>query len=103
MRRPSDRPVAGRATRGLAPESLARRGIARTFQNLQVSINLCAIENVMVGAHMRLDSGWRPGWRARRASPRSERAVREEAAELLAFVGCGAYLELGRADAVRSA
>ena len=82
----------GEEVAGLPPESLARRGVARTFQNLQVSMNLSAIENVMVGAHLRLNSSllaamarW-PGLAAR------DREVREEAAELLAFVGCGAYL-----------
>ena len=46
----------GEEVAGLPPESLARRGVARTFQNLQVSMNLSAIENVMVGAHLRLNS-----------------------------------------------
>ena len=82
----------GEEVAGLAPESLARRGVSRTFQNLQVSMNLSAIENVMIGAHLRLNSSllaamarW-PGLAAR------DRATREEAADLLAFVGCGAYV-----------
>ena len=76
---------------GMTPEALARRGVSRTFQNLQISMNLSAIENVMIGAHLRLNSSllaamirW-PGLSAR------DRATREEAAELIAFVGCGAY------------
>ncbi len=77
---------------GMAPEALARRGVSRTFQNLQISMNLSALENVMIGAHLRLNSSlvaamarW-PGLSAR------DRAAREEAAELMAFVGCGAYV-----------
>ena len=46
----------GEEVAGMAPESLARRGVSRTFQNLQVSMNLSAIENVMLGAHLRLNS-----------------------------------------------
>ncbi len=46
----------GEEVAGLAPESLARRGVSRTFQNPQVSMNLSAIENVMIGAHLRLNA-----------------------------------------------
>jgi branched-chain amino acid transport system ATP-binding protein len=35
----------------LAPERLARRGLSRTFQNLQIFSHLTALENVMVGRH----------------------------------------------------
>ena len=45
----------GEPIHGLAPDTLARRGMARTFQNLQICMNMTAIENVMVGAHLRLD------------------------------------------------
>lgn len=37
---------------GATPESLAARGLARTFQNLQVFFRMSALENVMVGAHI---------------------------------------------------
>jgi len=40
---------------GMAPHRLAMLGIARTFQNLQICINMDALENVMVGSHLRLD------------------------------------------------
>jgi branched-chain amino acid transport system ATP-binding protein len=36
----------------LAPHELARRGMSRTFQNLQVFFRMSAIENVMVGRHL---------------------------------------------------
>jgi branched-chain amino acid transport system ATP-binding protein len=36
---------------GLTPDQLARRGLSRTFQNLQIFFRLTAIENVMVGRH----------------------------------------------------
>ena len=56
-RRPPARSgCAARRSRGCRRRALARRGVARTFQNLQVSMNLSAIENVMVGAHLRLNS-----------------------------------------------
>ncbi len=36
---------------GLKPDKLARRGLSRTFQNLQVFFRMTALENVMVGRH----------------------------------------------------
>ena len=45
----------GEPIQGKSPNELAERGVARTFQNLQVCMNMSAIENVMVGAHLRLD------------------------------------------------
>ncbi len=82
----------GAEVSGLPPEALARRGVSRTFQNLQWARGLSAIENVMLGAHLKINSGllaamvrW-PGLAA------GDRRLREKAAELMAFVGCGAYV-----------
>lgn len=81
----------GQAVAGAAPSDLARLGMSRTFQNLQVCMNMSAIENVMVGAHLRLSQGLLasvlhlPGLR------RADRACRDRAAELMDFVGVGAY------------
>lgn len=89
----------GEAIHGKSPNELARRGVARTFQNLQICMNMSAIENVMVGAHLRLDRnlfkaalGF-PGIRKR------DRALSDEAAELMGFVGLGQYVGT-RADAM---
>jgi branched-chain amino acid transport system ATP-binding protein len=84
---------------GRAPHDLAAMGVARTFQNLQVCMNMSALENVMVGAHLHLDRGMikamlrLPGLSAR------EEALREEAAELMRFVGLERYLDAS-ADAM---
>ncbi|MGA9083195.1 MAG: ATP-binding cassette domain-containing protein, partial [Pseudolabrys sp.] len=43
--------LAGEAVTGLAPDQLARRGLSRTFQNLQVFSRMSVLENVMVGRH----------------------------------------------------
>jgi branched-chain amino acid transport system ATP-binding protein len=42
----------GEDVTSLAPEQLARRGMSRTFQNLQVFFRMTAAENVMVGRHI---------------------------------------------------
>ena len=89
----------GEAIHGRAPSELARRGVARTFQNLQICMNMSAIENVMVGAHLRLD---RNPFKAALRLPslrRRDRELRAEAAQLMEFVGLGQYVE-ARADAM---
>ncbi len=87
----------GEPIQGKSPNELAERGVARTFQNLQICMNMSAIENVMVGAHLRLDRNLFKAalrWPSLRAH---DRELRQEAAELMAFVGLGAYTN-ARAD-----
>ena len=48
---------AGEDVTGLAPHALARRGLSRTFQNLQVFFRMTALENVMVGRHRHETTG----------------------------------------------
>jgi len=43
--------LAGEDVTGLAPDQLARRGLSRTFQNLQIFSRMSVLENVMVGRH----------------------------------------------------
>ena len=89
----------GESIQGKSPNQLAERGMARTFQNLQVCMNMTAIENVMVGAHLRLDRNIVkaclrfPGLRSRDAQ------LREEAAELMRFVGLERFID-ARADSM---
>jgi len=67
--------------------ALARQGLARTFQNLQLFFNMSIIENVMLGRHRHLERGF---WRCLAHSPRiarSERACRERALAILQRVG----------------
>ena len=42
---------------GLKPHEVAARGIARTFQNIRLFGNLSALENVMIGRHVRTRAG----------------------------------------------
>ncbi|MEM5316013.1 ABC transporter ATP-binding protein [Paraburkholderia sp. JHI869] len=51
----------GEDVTGYAPEQLAARGIARTFQHGRVFGNLSVLDNVLMGAHVRLRSA-RRGW-----------------------------------------
>jgi branched-chain amino acid transport system ATP-binding protein len=43
--------LAGEDVTALPPEALARRGLSRSFQNLQIFFRMSALDNVMVGRH----------------------------------------------------
>ena len=82
---------------GRSPEQLAKRGLARTFQNLQICMNMSALENVMVGAHLRLDRNLLKAGLRWPALAGRDRQLRAEAAELMDFVGLERY-RASRAD-----
>jgi branched-chain amino acid transport system ATP-binding protein len=81
----------GRDITRLRPEALARLGVSRTFQNLQVCLNMSALENVMVGAHLRQNAGFVAGMLRLPALARAERACRQEASDWMSFVGLEGY------------
>ena len=72
------------------PHRVAAAGIARTFQNIRLFANMSALENVMVGRHVRTRAGVigavlrTPGTRA------EERAIHERSFALLEYVGLAA-------------
>jgi branched-chain amino acid transport system ATP-binding protein len=78
---------------GLAPQTLAARGMARTFQNLQVCMNMSAIENVMVGAHLRQNTGLIAGLLSLPRLRADDRACRAEALAVMAQVGVAVYAD----------
>jgi branched-chain amino acid transport system ATP-binding protein len=89
----------GEAIGGKSPNELATRGVARTFQNLQICMNMSAIENVMVGAHLRLDRNLIKAALRLPSLKKRDAEMRQEAADLMAFVGLEKYIE-ARADAM---
>lgn len=78
---------------GKAPFELARRGMSRTFQNLQICMNMTALENVMVGRHLHLNRNFLAAMFRFPTVVRGDRACREKAAELMEFVGTGQYIK----------
>ena len=82
----------GELVTGRAPHELARKGVARTFQNLQICMNMTAIENVMVGGHLSVDRNLIKGMLRFPSLRRADAVLRERAAELMAYVGLDAYL-----------
>jgi branched-chain amino acid transport system ATP-binding protein len=83
---------AGEDLTGRRPHEFAARGIARTFQNLQIFFNMSALENVMVGRHLHERCGLLAAMLRLPRVARAERDCRERSAELMRFVGLDGYL-----------
>ncbi len=77
----------GKSIKGLRPNAIVDRGVARTFQNLRLFTNLTVLENVLIPQHHKLNSTWpsavfrTPGYLAQ------ERRMHEAALEKLSFFG----------------
>jgi branched-chain amino acid transport system ATP-binding protein len=73
-----------------AAHERVHRGLARTFQNLQVFSGMSVLENVVVGMHTRLRSGVFNALLRLPSGRLEEEAARERARALLRRVGLGA-------------
>ena len=76
-----------------AVHEVARAGIARTFQNTRLFPDMTALENVMVGRHVRSTSGLLGAVLRTTAFKREEAAIEARARELLAYVGIERYAD----------
>jgi len=98
------RPTAGRVVFagedlvGLAPHVIARRGIARTFQNTEVFRGLSARDNVLIGLHARLRGGVLAGALSLARVRDEEAAAKRQAEALLAQVGLAAHASMEAAS-----
>jgi branched-chain amino acid transport system ATP-binding protein len=72
---------------GLRPDRIAAAGIARTFQNIRLFANLSALENVMIGRHVRTRAGVLGAVLRDRATLQEEAGIARRALELLDYVG----------------
>jgi branched-chain amino acid transport system ATP-binding protein len=85
--------LAGEDVTALAPEDLARRGLSRTFQNLQIFFRMSVLENVMVGRHRHETTGMCADLFHLPAVGQQNRITREAAAAALERVGLAAAAE----------
>ena len=70
---------------------VAKAGIARTFQNIRLFPEMTALENAMIGRHVRTGSGlWGAVFRTRKFVA-EEAAIVQRGQELLDYVGIGRY------------
>ncbi|ABW66646.1 ABC transporter ATP-binding protein [Desulfosudis oleivorans] len=79
----------GVALQGRPVYTIAEMAIARTFQNVQIFSNMSALENVMVGRHLRSRSGFLGSLLVPPFFRREEKEIRKAAARWLEFVGLG--------------
>ena len=71
----------------LKPNEVAERGIARTFQNIRLFQNLSALENVMIGRHVRTSAGVFGAVFRDRQTLAEEAGIESRSYELLDYVG----------------
>ncbi len=85
--------LAGKPYKPTAVHEVAKAGIARTFQNIRLFAEMTALENVMVGRHVRTSSGIVGAVLRTRGFKAEEKAITDRARELLDYVGIGRLAE----------
>ena len=71
----------------LAPHQVIRRGLARTFQNLALFRSMTVLENVLVGDHVNIRSGFLGAAAPMPSALKAEAEARKRALDALEFVG----------------
>src|SRR5574341_1179857 len=72
---------------GLSPDRITSMGISRTYQNIRLFSNMSAMENILVGMHPHLRSGWIGAILKTPPVVSEERQAHQQAREMLQFVG----------------
>jgi branched-chain amino acid transport system ATP-binding protein len=85
--------LAGKPYKPSAVHEVAKAGIARTFQNIRLFSDMTALENVMVGRHIRTKSGLGGAIFRTRSFKAEEEAIATRAHELLEYVGIAKYAD----------
>jgi branched-chain amino acid transport system ATP-binding protein len=83
----------GKPISGLKAHEIAKLGITRTFQNIKLFGHLSALDNVMVGAHCRTQTGVWGSILKTKAQREEEKRTKERALELLEVVGLKGFEE----------
>ncbi len=82
---------------GKSPHEIAAQGLSRTFQHIRLFAHMTALENVMVGRHVRSRAGFVAGMLNLPWTGREEREIKDQALEVMTFMGIAG---LADADAV---
>ena len=85
--------LGGKPYKPSAVHEVAKAGIARTFQNIRLFAEMTALENVMVGRHVRTHSGLLGAMFRTAGFKAEEAAIAQRAHELLDYVGIGHYAD----------
>ena len=108
----------GKEIQNKKPDVIAKMGIARTFQNIELFSHMNTMENIMLGRHIHMETGLFKGmfmWGKNSAAGREEIKHREKVEEIINFLelenvrdtfagalpyGTQKLIELGRALAL---
>ena len=85
--------LGGKPFQPTAVHEVAKAGIARTFQNIRLFAEMTALENVMVGRHVRTSSGLIGAVFRTAGFKAEEAAIAKRAQELLDYVGIGRFAQ----------
>jgi branched-chain amino acid transport system ATP-binding protein len=83
----------GETIHGEPPHRVAARGLSRTFQHIKLFPQMTALENVMVGRHLRTRSGFLSSMLHLPWTRREQREARARALELMDLLGIAALAE----------
>ena len=83
--------LGGKPYKPTAVHEVAKAGIARTFQNIRLFAEMTALENVMVGRHVRTHSGLVGAIFRTGSFKTEEAAIAHRAQELLDYVGISRF------------
>jgi branched-chain amino acid transport system ATP-binding protein len=73
----------GESLLGLSPDAVARRGIARTFQNLRLFLHMTVLDNLLLGRHIQFRKSPIHAFLRLRGEELRHRALAEEIIEFL--------------------
>jgi branched-chain amino acid transport system ATP-binding protein len=82
----------------LSPYKISRRGVSRTFQNIELFSQMTALENIMVGMHTSLKTGFISSALSLKRSGEAERKVESKSMEILEFLGLHTYSSHAASD-----
>jgi branched-chain amino acid transport system ATP-binding protein len=85
--------LAGQPYKPTAVHEVAKAGIARTFQNIRLFGEMTALENVMVGRHVRTKASIFGAILKTPSEKREELEIRQRARELLDYVGVAKFAD----------
>ena len=85
----------GESLLGLSPDFVAKRGIARTFQNLRLFLHMSVLDNLLLGRHIHFKKNPFNAYLRRRAEELRHREVVEE---IIDFLDLQAYRQARISD-----
>ena len=89
----------GETISGLKPYQIAKKRVARTFQSVQIFQHMTVMENVLLGLHHRLRSGFVKGMVHLPAERKEEKRATDQAGDILEKFGIG-HLAHRKADSI---